>query len=273
MVKKADVYKLLPEACMHGGSVAQCMPSWLAYNLPDFWEPCPSVLWHVDRTSHGVLQMAVGVLHQPYCCVHAAGVYAISGVKSLGAEQRTALRELMFALGSIQHKKWTAAALDQAEGELLQAICLVEAYLPVTELDMKTHAPLHLPEKIRRTGPLFVTACWVYEGMWQTVLRLMTNQRFPELTALRSAADYEAAFFAFWSAPHKFAIKPLKRLQEAFEQQTAAKFQIPRELASRTTPAVAEAAGAGRFERCMASGDGVRETALAFHFFYLQDDR
>ena len=149
---------------------------------------------------------------------------------------------------------------------MLRAVCMVEAHLPVTELDLKLHASTHLAPKIRCTGPTWVTAMWVYEAMWLRLLQLMTNRRSPAVTAMRSFSDYQAAHFAFWAAPDRFAIKPVRVFQEEFVQQAAQKYQIPRELTSSTSLEAAAAKGIGR------AGAPDRAVRLAFHYCYEQYD-
>jgi hypothetical protein len=144
-------------------------------------------------------------------------------------------------------------------------VCEVEAYLPLTKNDIKLHAVTHLPSKVRKTGPLWVTAMWVYESMWKKLLHFASNQAAPELSMLPAFADYELAMFAFWLDPEKFAIKPIRLFQDECVQELAAKYQIPRGIATDT---VVQYEGVVKHKKADA------HTVLALHMYYLQyDDR
>lgn len=185
----------------------------------------------------------------------------------MGAKQRQAIKRLLNTLCSLSRKKWTATEVDDAEGEVIMTVCEVEAYLPLTENDMKLHAVTHMPRKVRRTGPLWVTAMWVYEGMWKQLLRFASNQAAPELSMLRAFADYELAMFAFWLDPERFAIKPIIMFQEECVEEMALRYQIPRGIAAAT---VVQFEGLARNMRAAADA----EMVLALHMYYLQyDDR
>lgn len=194
-----------------------------------------------------------------------AGVYALlSAASSLGTKQRAALLQLLRALCSIQRKQWTAADLDQAHGDLLLAVCMVEAYLPVTEMDIKLHALLHLPDKIRSTGPLWTTSMFVYEGMWSVLLRLASNQRSPELSLLRGFADHELAFMAYWEDPERFAVRAVRSFEEDFVQKTSERYQVPRPVPDQQ----AEVVLTGAFTNIAATDPQL----LALHTMYLYYD-
>jgi hypothetical protein len=177
------------------------------------------------------------------------------------------MHQLLTALCSLQRKKWTAAELEEAEGEIILAICLVEAYLPVSEMDLKLHATKHLPAKIRRTGLLWVTAMWVYEGLWKHLLRFSRNQAYPELSLLRSYSDYELAMHAFWSNPEKFAFRAFEGFKEEVVHEVALRYQIPRGDYDNSTATV-------HFETFKKHCKAREDTRLALHMFYAKyDDR
>jgi hypothetical protein len=194
-----------------------------------------------------------------------AGVYLVSGCRALGRQQRKALCQLLKALGSLQRKKWTAAELAELDGEVILAICMVEAYLPLCEMDLKVHAILHLPGKIRRTGPLWVTAMWVYEGMWNHLLRFSRNQAHPELSLLRQYSDYEDAMRAFWLDPDKFAVKAISTFTEETVQEVALRYQIPREAYDSRTATVG-------MDVYKSHSKASADTRLALHMYYIHYD-
>jgi hypothetical protein len=172
------------------------------------------------------------------------------------------MRRLLTTLCSLGPKVWTATELDQLQGDVIMALCEVEAYLPVTEMDLKLHALIHLPEKIRQTGPLWVTAMWVYESMWKQLLRFSRNQASPELSILRGFADFELATFCFWAAPDQFAVKAIKDFQDEFVQETSLRYNIP-----RAAP-MADIEYDGGVQHMKPDND----TLLALHQYYMSYD-
>jgi hypothetical protein len=170
------------------------------------------------------------------------------------------MRRLLNTLCSLKRKKWTAAELDMVEGDVIMVLCEVEAYLPLTEMDLKLHILIHIPDKIRKTGPLWVTAMWVYEGMWKQLLRFSRNQAAPELSILRGYADYELAMHAFWEDPEKFAVKAIRDFQDDFVEETSLRYQIPRELTPTATI---------QYDGALQHRSPDNKTLFALHNFYV----
>lgn len=156
-----------------------------------------------------------------------AGKYLVSGMTDIGAEQRAAYCQLLHAFGCIQRKHFTAAELEEAEGELILAVCMVQAFLPVNENDLKLISLLDLARKIRNTGPLWVTSMFVFEGIWSIIVKWATNRAAPEVTMLRSFADYELAVFAFWKDPDRFDLYDLTQLTVEYAKKVSLRYRIP----------------------------------------------
>lgn len=144
------------------------------------------------------------------------------------------------------------------------AVCMVEAYLPVNEMDIKLHSLIHLAAKILNTGPLWVTSMFPCEGIWAKLVNWITNRAAPEVTLSRSFSDFEAAFHAYLQAPKEFCIPALKQFTEEFMHDNSAKYNIPRD--PRTDAASLESTG---FKGPSAAHPTEVKVKLAVHQYYM----
>ena len=143
------------------------------------------------------------------------GKYVLCGLNSLGKWQREAYMELINACNVLQKKKWTIAELEEAKAAVLHAICLVEAYLPANEMDMKLHALLHLPDRIRCSGPLWCTSMFTYESLCGKIADWGSfNTAHPEVTIMRCFTDMEIGFFKFWEDEASFSLPAIKQFKD-----------------------------------------------------------
>lgn len=179
-----------------------------------------------------------------------AGLYLLSSCEDSGVEQKAAYGQLLTACQCLQRKPlacegFTAAELEDTYREVLLAVCMVEGYLPANELVSKLHMLLHLQAHIKRTGPAWVTSMFVYESMWSQLVKWCTNMAAPELTLLRSIADYELAMFAYWTDPTAFDMPELTCFTDEFIAEAVHRYQLPiGDPASAPRPSTATATAA-----------------------------
>lgn len=156
----------------------------------------------------------------------------LSALHDIGAPQREAYQALLKACSAVSRKSLTRAQLQEAHGQLLLAVCKVEAYLPAVECDIKLHALTHLADKVERTGPLWTVCMFIYEAMWCTFARFSLNTANPELSMLRSFADYELAYPQYWLDPDKFSLSGIRKLDAELEEAKAHLYQVLRKPAA-----------------------------------------
>ena len=143
------------------------------------------------------------------------GKYVLCGLASIGRWQREAYMRLIDACNVLQKKKWTMAELEEARAQVLYAICLVEAYLPACEMDMKLHALLHLPDRIRYAGPLWCTSMFTYESLCGKIADWGSfNKAHPEVTIMRCFTDMEIGFMKFWEDEAAFSLPAIRQFKE-----------------------------------------------------------
>lgn len=170
-----------------------------------------------------------------HVCHFRPGLYTLCHMPGIGSYQRATYAQLLHTCNMLQRKKWTAHDLLAVRGEIVRTLCMVELYLPCTELDAKLHMLLHMPAKIMATGPLWVTSMWVYEAMWARLLGWARNLAYPEVSMMRGYNEFLAAHYEFWGEPKGFAAKEAQEFSSKFRDETAARYQIPRGLASTDT--------------------------------------
>lgn len=75
---------------------------------------------------------------------------------------------------ALYSKAVRVADLDPLQQLVVLALVKAERYLCCTELDIKLHELLHLPERIKHLGPLWTTAMWPFdskfEAMWKKLM-------------------------------------------------------------------------------------------------------
>lgn len=161
-----------------------------------------------------------------------AGLYMLSALHDIGPKQREAYQALLLACNAISSKSFTQLQLQEARGKLLLAVCLVEACLPAVECDIKLHALTHLADKVERTCPLWTACMFIYEAMWCTFARFSINTANPELSMLRSFADYELAYLQYWLDPDSCSLSGIRKLDAELEEAKAHLYQVHRTPAS-----------------------------------------
>jgi len=192
-------------------------------------------------------------------------VYVLLSTTQLGKKQRDTLRQLIKVLCLLQRKRWTLADLEELQGEVIKAVCKMEAHLPVNQMDLKVHGVTHLPAKIIATSPLWVTAMWVYEGLWKLLLAFSRNQAYPELSLMRAFADYEAAMYVYWRNPEAFSCKALTTFNEMCVEAVAAKYSFEQD---RDPSGTVEVQAGNTFRHVNRNIPG--DTRLALHMYYVQ---
>jgi len=150
-------------------------------------------------------------------------------MSDLGAEQKRAYGKVLRACGLLWSKSFRSQDDITALRELvLDALASVELYLPSTELDMKMHNLLHLVEKVLIVGPAWVTSMFVYESLWALLVHWATNKDTPELTILRSYADFEFGYMSLLSMGENAAMPTsLKLLEELDHKVGVNDFWLP----------------------------------------------
>jgi hypothetical protein len=186
----------------------------------------------------------------------------------MGLEQKATYGQVLIACNCLQRKNFTAAQLQDTKGEVLLAVCMVEAYLPANELDFKLHLLRHLVKHIENTGPSWVTSMFVYESMWARLVDWATNTAAPELTLLRSFADYELAMFAYWRNPDVFNLPELKQFTQEFIQNAVHRYQLP--ISTPTDDAAAPEVQLKGLQNGSLDAQQLGRVRLALHQYYVE---
>ena len=192
------------------------------------------------------------------------GMYVLNHLQGVGASQLATYNQVLRACNMLQKKKWTAIEIQEVKAEGILAICMVEAYLPVNEMDAKLHALLHLPDRIVNSGPLWVTSMFTYESLCGKLARWgRFNRRNPEATIFRCFSDMEMGFLVFWEDEDAYALPAVKQFMKDCIEDT--RYVISRDgVRPARHPSVSRAVNSGE--------DATAGLRAALHFFYLWTD-
>ena len=88
------------------------------------------------------------------------GAIIINGLKglpgTLGDQQRMTIIRVLQVCGDLWAKEIVEADIPLLQERVIETICLVEAHLPASELDIKLHNLLHLcDDNLRQVGESF----------------------------------------------------------------------------------------------------------------------
>ncbi|KAJ9519509.1 hypothetical protein QJQ45_000602 [Haematococcus lacustris] len=105
------------------------------------------------------------------------GLYALASAKALLRPTVYATLMLLLQVINIMWcKEVHKDSLPRLQRLLAIAVCMVERYLPVSELDVKLHELMMLMENVRRWGPPFVLTMFPVESMFGQMQRDPKNQ-------------------------------------------------------------------------------------------------
>jgi hypothetical protein len=103
---------------------------------------------------------------------------------------------------------------------------------------------------------------FTYESLMGIFARWASNMAHPEVTILRSYADYEGAMLAAWRSPDLFSLSGIQKLDELLAEPIQARYQVQRQ----PVVPVAEVQ-LPQQQRCSsAPASQARMLALHFHF-------
>jgi hypothetical protein len=123
----------------------------------------------------------------------------------MDANSRETYLNLLLACGLLCGKSFTKEQLAVTLRRTIEALALVELYLPCFHLDSKLHGLAHMPKRIMGAGSLQAVAAWVYEGMWKRFMTLTGNLAHPEISMTHKIADLEMASHLHLRDPDLFS--------------------------------------------------------------------
>ena len=126
-------------------------------------------------------------------CPLLAGKYALSGL--LPRAQEVALFRLFDVLSVLWRKELTVCEVRALKTQLAEALTAIELAFPVSEMDIKMHVLMHLPDKILWVGPLYITSMFAYERLYKTLKAWIGNKRYPEASIIRGFVDFQQALW------------------------------------------------------------------------------
>jgi hypothetical protein len=124
-------------------------------------------------------------------CPSAVGKYALVGL--LPEQQQTALFSLLDVLALLCRKVIMKADLDGLHTRLVQALHRMEVCFPCSMMYIKMHNLVHMVEKIRLLGPLYLTAMWAYERSYRTFKALIKSRRHPVASLAQNLVAFNMA--------------------------------------------------------------------------------
>lgn len=197
----------------------------------------------------------------------------LQSMEHLGAKQKKAYGKVLRACGLLWSKSFRCTQdISDLRDLVLDALANVEAYLPSSELDMKLHNLLHLVEKILIVGPAWVSSMFVYESLWAVLVHWATNKETPELTIMRSFADFEFAYLTLINLPDGGQMDASKQLLKELDDKTALHdLWLPARISSEELEAVVQHADF-KAGFCLSGHDSSNTLLVHLHLLYLSTD-
>lgn len=106
--------------------------------------------------------------------------------KALSERCRNTLFFFLDCITELCQEKILASDIDVIETNLNKALVLLERDFPVSLANITTHIPHHIPDGIRRYGPVYGTWMYVYERFNSLICKRALNMRYPEATAIET---------------------------------------------------------------------------------------
>ena len=103
------------------------------------------------------------------------------GIRNILPEKTLmAIMSLCSFFNSISQKVTDEQSLEDLEKNMIEVMCLLEAYFPPTFFDIFVHLIVHLVKEIRYLGPMFLHHMYPYERFMSTLNRYAKSQVYPE---------------------------------------------------------------------------------------------
>lgn len=93
---------------------------------------------------------------------------------------------LFDSLSEICQEKITLDGIDEMEVMLNKALSLLEMNFPIHLQNITTHLLHHIPDGLRRTGPVYSSWMYVFERFNSWICKRVQNMRYPEATAVET---------------------------------------------------------------------------------------
>ena len=93
-------------------------------------------------------------------------------------------------LGAKEVSHNAAASLKR---EVVKSLAQMELELPAWELDINRHMVLHLAERIPTQGPLWASAMWSYERLWNRLCQWKSQNNHPEAVMVNTYKAFKTA--------------------------------------------------------------------------------
>ena len=84
------------------------------------------------------------------------------------------------SFNAIYQKVIDEQSLEDLEKNMIEVMCLLEAYFPPTFFDISVHLIVHLVKEIRYLGPMFLHHMYLYERFMSTLNRYDKSRVHPE---------------------------------------------------------------------------------------------
>lgn len=145
--------------------------------------------------------------HTAFLLASPIGLYALSCVRDQFADPMTynTLQRLLQACYILWSKDLHVDSLPYLYHLIVEAVCMVELYLPVSERDIKLHELVELFHLARDYGPVYSVSLFRAESLWGQLLNMMHNKAYPESTMLEAYAIKEIVSLY---SPDSFATEP-----------------------------------------------------------------
>jgi len=126
------------------------------------------------------------------------GCYALATVRAAFSRRPTiyaTLQRLLQVCGLLWCKVQHCESLSRLRAILLQTVCMVACFLPISEMDIKLHELHEMSSAIENLGPLFTHAMFSAESLWGTFMRILTNRTHVTSNMMHSMVDREHISF------------------------------------------------------------------------------
>lgn len=105
---------------------------------------------------------------------------------TLSERCRKTLFIVLDSLTNLCHEHVSVEDIDQIEVDLNRALALLERDFPLSLANITTHILHHIPDGIRRYGPVYGTWMYVFERFNSWICKRALNMRYPESTVIET---------------------------------------------------------------------------------------
>ena len=116
----------------------------------------------------------------PNCDVMLTTMLVVGIQNILPEKTQMAIMSLYFFFNAISQKVIDEQSLEDLEKNMIEVMCLLEAYFLPTFFDISVHLIVHLVKEIRYLGLMFLHHMYPYERFMSTLNRYAKSQVHPE---------------------------------------------------------------------------------------------